>query len=198
MQNLFLNVLHKYHKIDVEYNTEDKNMTILQKYIIEKGIDVPTLSKITGISLRTLESYCTNPQKSGARNIKNAKLCVCAKIAKALDIPIERLMEDGDDEPPYKCREEKKAENTVVRITRNDMCVHKRADIVEQDYYRIFYGNDYFESLYIETMKDTENGILIDGTIDKRGQQFLISAVARNSRYYTFKEKTIKYAMTKQ
>jgi len=58
----------------------------IQKLRLEKGLSQSQLAELSGISVRTLQSY-----EQGDRDICKAAVETAFKIAKALDVSIEQL-----------------------------------------------------------------------------------------------------------
>lgn len=62
-------------------------MTFTQ-FFRSKGFTAKGLAKKAGVSARTIESYT-----SGRSSLKNTRLWLALAIAKALDVPVEKLIE---------------------------------------------------------------------------------------------------------
>ena len=61
----------------------------LQSERKKRKISTDDIAYLTGVSRRTIEAY-----ESGARDIKKASYDSLSKIAKVLNVPIEKLVEE--------------------------------------------------------------------------------------------------------
>lgn len=61
------------------------------EFIRQKGYTVKSLAEAAGVSPRSLEQYST-----GRYPWSNARLWFAAAVAKALEIPVEKLLEFDD------------------------------------------------------------------------------------------------------
>ena len=62
----------------------------LQSERKKRKISTDDIAHLTGVSRRTIEAY-----ESGARDIRKASYETLEKIAKVIEVPIEKLFEEG-------------------------------------------------------------------------------------------------------